>query len=90
MIVRTSSKKRRHAHTDTRRLRPDRLGMSVFIPRRPSGKSGNNLWFLESKVISTRSNVVVVVVVEVRVGLEVVVLVAEAAVVVAVGVVEVV
>ena len=41
-IVVSGNKKRRSAYTETRRPGPDILGMSVFIPCRPSGERGNN------------------------------------------------
>ena len=41
-IVVSGNKKRRSAHTETRRPGPDILGMNVFIPRRPSRERGDN------------------------------------------------
>ena len=41
-IVVSGNKKRRSTYTETRRPGPDVLGMSVFIPRRPSGERGDN------------------------------------------------
>ena len=41
-IVVSGNKKRRSAHTETRRPGPDVLGMNAFIPRRPSKERGDN------------------------------------------------
>ena len=41
-IVVSGDKKRRSAHTETRRPGPDVLGMNVLIPRCPSGERGDN------------------------------------------------
>ena len=41
-IVVSGNKKRRSAHTETRRPGPDILGINLFIPRRPLGERGDN------------------------------------------------
>ena len=41
-IVVSGNKKRRSAHTETRRPGPDVSGMNVFIQRHPSGERGEN------------------------------------------------
>ena len=41
-IVVSGNKKRRSAHTKTRRHGPDILGMNMFIPRRTSGERGDS------------------------------------------------
>ena len=48
-IVVSGSKKRRSAHTETRRPGPDVLGMNVLTPRRPSGERGE--YFIGSSYI---------------------------------------